>query len=70
MSTRNTSNQNEPTGYINISAAIRATFTCCNNINKDVSNNKTNTVENEIKREDSGLEQEIQIEEERTVNNS
>lgn len=43
MSSNTSSNQNEPSGYINISAAIRATFNCClstSNI-RDVNNNKS-----------------------------
>ena len=42
MSSNTSSNQNEPSGYINISAAIRATFNCCINNNTDVNNNKVN----------------------------
>lgn len=46
MSSNTSSNQNEPSGYINISAAIRATFNCClstSNI-RDVNNNKSNHI--------------------------
>jgi hypothetical protein len=39
MSSTN-ANQNKPSGYINISAAIKSSFTCCNNSNSDVNNNK------------------------------
>jgi hypothetical protein len=56
MSSNTSSNQNEPSGYINISAAIRATFNCClstSNI-RDVNNNKSKA--NHITGEDNNSE--------------
>ena len=59
MSSNTSSNQNEPSGYINISAAIRATFNCClstSNI-RDVNNNKSKV--NTITEEDASEGEEI-----------
>jgi hypothetical protein len=58
-------NQNKPSGYINISAAIKSTFNCCNNSNSDVLNRKagspTETVNELIKEKSS---EDLKVEEE------
>lgn len=49
------SNQNKPSGYINISAAIKARITCCNTTQQDVSNNKVNHGGEKIEENDSNI---------------
>lgn len=58
-------NQNKPSGYINISAAIKSSFTCCNNSNSDVNNNKNgSSTENVEIKKDKSFSEDLKVEEE------
>lgn len=61
-----TANQNKPSGYINISASIKSTFTCCITSNKDIQNNKVNSKDietNEIQEREIAEDTTINVEE-------